>query len=102
MADIPYSLFPEVIATIGADGKVSLEERQAQKRTKDVIAPRPQAGQQQHQQQSRQTEAKERLGPAGDNYVSLAAPPAADVTATIVNNDGAAEGFNDSTASIID
>src|SRR5262245_40604336 len=39
MADVPSSLLPEVIATIGADGKVSLEERQAQKRTKDVIAP---------------------------------------------------------------
>ena len=93
MADIPFSLYPEVIATIGADGKVSLEERQAQTRMKDAMAHPPKV-----EQQSRKSEANQRLGPGGQQNATLDLPPAADVTVTIVNNDGAAEGFNDATA----
>ena len=46
MADVPTSLFPVVTAAIGADGKVTLEERQAQAGAKAAIALAPKGEQQ--------------------------------------------------------
>jgi hypothetical protein len=105
-ADVPEALFPMVAATIGADGKVSFEERQAGSRATALI-PRRSRVQPSHEAQAAQ------VGPAGKldqsvrpdvakgsgpDGVSADVPPLANVTVGIVNLDGAGEGFNDPTA----
>jgi hypothetical protein len=105
---VPTSLFPMATATIGADGKVNLEERQSEPGATDAISQRPrveqslraQAGQ--HlgaagDEQPLRSGADQRLGPDGD-YQHLQIPRTAAVTVTIVNLDAAGEGFNDPTA----
>src|SRR5262249_49384948 len=44
-ADVPASLFPVVTAAIGADGKVTIEERRAQSGDKGAIGQGPKVGQ---------------------------------------------------------
>ena len=115
MVDVPASLFPVVTAAIGADGKVTIGERQrlaGDKDDKDAVSQgrtgaqqslRSEAAQQSERlgptaDQSLRSESAQRLGPGGDQNVGLELPPPADVTVTIVNLDGAGEGFNDATA----
>jgi hypothetical protein len=92
LANVPSALFPEVRATLGADGKLTLEEGQGGPRVKAAISHGPRL-----ERQSVQSEAAQRLGPAGDHHAVL---PEGDgnVTVTIVNLDAAGEGFNDPTA----
>ena len=90
VADVPRSLFPLVKATIGPDGQVTIQESQAQGEAAAAMTPGPGG------EQRVRSEAAQRLGPAGDQNLDL--PPPADVTVTIVNLDGAGEGFNDPTA----
>jgi hypothetical protein len=94
MMKIPTSLFPSVAAKIGADGNVTLEERHAQPGVKDTVWEGFKS-----RQQSLQSGGAQNLGPGGDQNVALGHPTELDnVTMTIVNNDGAGEGFNDPTA----
>ena len=81
MAYVPMSLFPLVQATKGPDGRVTIQESQA---------PGPIGG------QRVRSEAAKGLDPAGAQNLNLPPPPA--VTVTILNLDGAGEGFNDPTA----
>jgi hypothetical protein len=75
MADVPGSLFPVVTASVGTDGKVTFQESSEQLLSSDF----------------------QRNRPANEVHLELP-PPTADVTVSIVNMDGAGEGFNDPTA----
>jgi hypothetical protein len=90
IADVPGSLFPVVTASVGGDGKVTLKERNGQSKSSAVISNGPQG------EQLLSADAQLN-GPAGDVHLELP-PPTAEVTVSIVNLDGAGEGFNDPTA----
>jgi hypothetical protein len=75
MADVPRSRFPAVTASVGSGGKVTLQDGRAQAGSGAVVAQGP-----------------------GGNVDAELPPPTPDVTITIVNLDGAGEGFNDNTA----
>ena len=108
MADVPASLFPSVTAAIGADGKVTIEERHGQGGAKDAILKGSKVGQSAQSgvgqsvesagDQSLRSEADQRLGPAGDQNLQLDLPDQPEVIVSIVNLDAAGEGFNDPTA----
>jgi hypothetical protein len=87
IADVPPSLFPVVTATVGADGTVTIEERQDGQAAAGPLSEQP-----------LRAEGLQRFGPAGDQDQNLNTPLSSDVTITIVNGDAAGEGFNDPTA----
>jgi hypothetical protein len=92
VADVPASLFPVVTAAIGADGKVTLQER-AHAGAKGAIASTPK-----DRQQPLRFQAAQGAGSAENPHVGFELPTTAEVTVAIVNGDAAGEGFNDPTA----
>ena len=88
IADVPAALFPVVTASV-TNGKVTLSERNGQSASSAVVSNGPQGEQY-------LSSDFQRTGPAGDYHLEL--PPTADVVVSIVNGDGAGEGFNDPTA----
>jgi hypothetical protein len=81
MADVPESLYQLVTATVGADGDVTVEERQAGPPSEQPL----------------RAEGVQHLGPAGYRDQNLSMDLSSDASITIVNGDGAGEGFNDGT-----